>query len=347
MNTKHLTIMFTDMKGFTERTAGHSRRQLDHLLELQDDLIKPAIRQFDGTIVKTIGDAFLVAFESPTDAVLCGMKIQENMINHNARAASSDQFDIRIAINSGEVNVRDNDIFGEAVNITSRIESIAEPNEVYFTEAVYLAMNRNEIPTAEVGYRRLKGIPEEIKIYKVLSERTNLIRMKMRRQEMAKNNANLVKDEVYAGAKDIFSAPVVAAKEPEPKKTFWQKHKKKIIIVGVVFILFLILVNANKQKNKEVEPIPAPENNTASRFPILEIRNKMSSVRNDFEKALKNNDKNLINSSIDKLDNFSKLDLPPELKKMEIEYIKGKINNPSLNLLQQRRLKEILNNLEQ
>lgn len=340
MNTKHLTIMFTDMKGFTERTSGHSRRQLDYLLEMQDDLVKPAIRQFDGTIVKTIGDAFLVAFESPTDAVLCGMKIQENVINHNARAASSDQFDIRIAINSGEVNVRENDIFGEAVNIASRIESIAEPNEVYFTEAVYLAMNRNEIPTAEVGYRRLKGIPEEIKIYKVLSERTNLIRMKMRRQEMASNNANLAKDEEHASAKKM----PFQAEEIIPKKTFWRRHKKKIIIVGIVLALFLILANANKQKNKEVEPIP--ENNATGQFPVLELRNKMASARNDFEKALKNNDKSLINSSIDKLENFSRQNLPPEIRRMTAEYIKGKISNPNLNLMQQRRLKEILSNLE-
>ena len=65
LKTKHLTIMFTDMKGFTVRTSTQSRQQLQHLLELQDELIKPAIKHFDGTIVKTVGDAFLVTFRKP------------------------------------------------------------------------------------------------------------------------------------------------------------------------------------------------------------------------------------------------------------------------------------------
>ncbi|MBI4712674.1 MAG: hypothetical protein HY762_05170 [Planctomycetes bacterium] len=61
------------------------------------------------------------------------------------------------------------DLFGEAVNIAARIEGITEATEIYFTEAVYLAMNKSEVPSSEIGWRKLKGIPEAIKVYKLNS----------------------------------------------------------------------------------------------------------------------------------------------------------------------------------
>jgi len=160
--------MFTDIKGFTPRTSRSSREQLKKLLELHDELICPFFNEFGGTIIKTIGDAFLVTFHSPTDAVLCGMKIQKELAKYNEKVPEDEKLEIRIAINTGEVALRKNDVFGEAVNIAARLEGIAEPGDIYFTEAVYLSMNKAEIPTAEIGYRHFKGIPEEIKVYKVL-----------------------------------------------------------------------------------------------------------------------------------------------------------------------------------
>ena len=169
MKTKHLTIMFTDIKGFTSKTSKSSRKQLHTLLELHDSLIIPVFKEYDGRIVKTIGDAFMVVFHSPTDAVLCGMKIQNVLAKHN-KENPEDRLEVRVAVNSGEVTIKGQDVFGEAVNIAARLEGVAEAGDIYFTESVYLAMNKSEIPTAQVGYRRFKGIPEEVKVYKVLQE---------------------------------------------------------------------------------------------------------------------------------------------------------------------------------
>src|SRR3989344_8941315 len=171
METKHLTIMFTDVKGFTARTSSSSRKELHKMLELHEELIAPIFKRFRGKIVKTIGDAFMVTFPSPTDAVLCGIEIQKVLANHNESAEDGDRLEVRVAINSGEVTVKNNDVFGEAVNIAARLEGIADAGDIYFTESVYLAMNKSEIPTAEVGYRHFKGIPEDIKVYKVLNEK--------------------------------------------------------------------------------------------------------------------------------------------------------------------------------
>jgi class 3 adenylate cyclase len=194
MKTKHLTIMFTDIKGFTPKTSRMSRKELQILLEKHDELIKPIFEDFNGTIVKTIGDAFMVTFHSPTNAVLCGMKIQKELKKHNEKSVEGDKLEIRVAVNSGEVTLKEEDVFGEAVNIAARLEGIADAGDIYFTEAVYLAMNKSEIPTAEIGYKQFKGIPEEIKVYKVLGEgkhrrrgEKQVIREKKKRKEKIMN----------------------------------------------------------------------------------------------------------------------------------------------------------------
>ena len=156
MQTRHLTIMLTDIKGFTSKTASFSRTQVLEMIKKHEELVLPVVHKFKGTLVKTIGDAFLVTFDSPTDAVLCGVEIQNVLKAHNTDRGNDDKIEIRIAINSGEVTLTDSDIYGDAVNITARIGSIAEAGQVFFTEAVYLAMNKKEVPSSEIGYRQFQ-----------------------------------------------------------------------------------------------------------------------------------------------------------------------------------------------
>lgn len=173
------SVMFTDIRGFTARTSRDTRVGLEELLSTHENLLLPVIKHFDGRVVKTIGDAFLVVFESPTNAVLCGVVIQRRLHVFNSTAADEKKIEVRVAINSGEVTLRGDDVFGEPVNIAARIEGITEPNEIYFTEATYLTMQKAEVPSSEVGTRRLKGIPEEIKLYKVIQDESNDLYMQI------------------------------------------------------------------------------------------------------------------------------------------------------------------------
>lgn len=168
--SKVLTIMFTDIKGFTERTSSQSREDLNKLLKKHEELISPIITKFGGKIIKTIGDAFMAVCESPTNAVLCAVLIQHKFREYNLKSAEEEKIQIRIALNAGEVQIHEKDVFGEAVNIAARIEGITEANEIYFTEAVYLAMNKSEVPSSEIGWRKLQGLPEAIKVYKVIQD---------------------------------------------------------------------------------------------------------------------------------------------------------------------------------
>ncbi len=170
MTTRNLTIMFTDIKGYTNSVSQKSRNELKDLQLRHERLLQPVFKHFEGNIIKTIGDAFLVCFTSPTDAVKCGVTIQEVLRQHNSNAIENERLEVRVAINSGEVEVINNDIMGEPVNIAARLESSAEAGEVYFTEAVYLSMNRKEAPSSTVGERTFKGIPYSIKVYKAIHE---------------------------------------------------------------------------------------------------------------------------------------------------------------------------------
>ena len=170
METKILTIMFTDIKGFTAKTSDSSRDEMAKMMAEHERLLTPAFRYFNGRVVKTIGDAFLVVFESPTDAVLCGMAIQEVLRKHNLTARAEERIEVRVAINLGEVELKDGDVLGEPVNIAARLEGIADAGEVAFTEAVCLAMNRSEIPSTEIGERTFKGIPYPVRVYRVAAD---------------------------------------------------------------------------------------------------------------------------------------------------------------------------------
>lgn len=170
MKNKVLSVMFTDMKGFTESSGSRSRQEVIDLVKQHDALLRPVFHRFDGQIVKTIGDAFLVVYESPTNAVLAGLMVQATLREYNKTAAPEQRIEVRVAINAGEVQLSDDDVFGEPVNIASRINAITEPGEVYFTHAVYLSMNRTEVPSSEVGERILKGILEPVKVYRLMQD---------------------------------------------------------------------------------------------------------------------------------------------------------------------------------
>ena len=171
--TENLTVMFTDIVGFTERTSQQSRAQNRAMLRDHNHLLLPLVARFGGRRVKSIGDSLMLGFHSPTDAVRCGMAMHDALAEYNFRRPESDQIHIRVAINVGEVRIDGNDIFGEAVNVASRVEGLTPPDQIYFTEAVYLAMNKAEVSSTFAGRHKLKGIPEPVKLFTVPPRQVN------------------------------------------------------------------------------------------------------------------------------------------------------------------------------
>ncbi len=166
MRTETLAIVFTDIKGYTAAVSAQTHQENERMLKVMAAVVTPVVRAFDGRVVKTIGDAYMLVFRSPTDAVNCALAIQDRLHLHNQNKKNGDGIHIRVAINLGEVRVHRGDIFGEPVNIASRIETVTPADEVYVSEAVYLTMNRTDIPIERIGEYDLKGIPEPVTVYR-------------------------------------------------------------------------------------------------------------------------------------------------------------------------------------
>ncbi len=171
---KTLTVMFTDISGFTKHTETVTRDELMARLDEHNALLMPIVRHFEGRIVKSIGDALMIVFESPTNAVQCGMLMQHRLARHNRGRVEFEQIHIKVSLNAGEVTVTENDVFGDCVNVAAKIEKATRPDEIYFTESVFLAMNKAEVPNVFVKNFRPKGEQShEIKLYKVIQDVTN------------------------------------------------------------------------------------------------------------------------------------------------------------------------------
>ena len=122
MRTENLAIVFVDIAGFTPRTSNQTREENLRMLQRFEGIVRPLVRAYSGRVIKTIGDAFLLTFRSPTDALLCSMAIHDRLAESNAGIDPSERFTVRAAVNVGDVRIESGDVFGEAVIIAARIE---------------------------------------------------------------------------------------------------------------------------------------------------------------------------------------------------------------------------------
>ena len=124
---------------------------------------KPIIEEFNGRFIKELGDGILASFNAVSDAVHAAIKIQQ-------QCTAGKDFQLRIGIHLGEVVFENDDVFGDGVNIASRIQAIAEPGEIYISESVQLnIINKQDITTQFVRQQNLKNVKEPAKIYRILT----------------------------------------------------------------------------------------------------------------------------------------------------------------------------------
>ncbi|MFZ0830428.1 MAG: adenylate/guanylate cyclase domain-containing protein [Thermoplasmata archaeon] len=133
-NRRLAAVMFLDMVGYTAATQADEARTLV-LLEEQEELLRPALLLYQGREVKSTGDGFLVEFDSALKATQCAVEIQRRIHERNAKKDAS-PLRLRIGIHLGDVEQRGSDIFGDAVNIASRIQPVAEPGGICISNAV-------------------------------------------------------------------------------------------------------------------------------------------------------------------------------------------------------------------
>jgi TolB-like protein/class 3 adenylate cyclase/Tfp pilus assembly protein PilF len=162
-------IMFTDIAGFSRQMGSNEARTL-RLLDVHNQLIQQAVTEHHGAIIKTIGDAFLVDFPSVVHAVQCAQQIQQQLRTHNTDKALDEQIHVRIGIHLGDIVQREGDVFGDGVNIASRLQSLAEPDTIYISDMVYrdVAQKLDLGTVVALGRPKLKNIAQRFHIYALL-----------------------------------------------------------------------------------------------------------------------------------------------------------------------------------
>ena len=132
---KLAAIMLTDMVGYSAIAQKNEELSLE-LLEKHREILRSILPLHNGKEIKTIGDAFLLEFGSALDAVICSIAIQEEFQKYNDSCPADRKILLRIGIHLGDIVSRDGDIYGDGVNISSRIEPLARPGGICISEDV-------------------------------------------------------------------------------------------------------------------------------------------------------------------------------------------------------------------
>jgi len=156
-------IMFTDIVGYTA-LMGNDEQKAFELLNKNRQIQKPIIEQYNGKWIKELGDGVMASFTTVSDAVNAAVKIQQT-------CNASKDFQLRIGIHLGEVVFENDDVFGDGVNIASRIQALAPPGGIWVSEAVHHnVINKNNIETVFIKTETLKNVKEPVRIFQVKAE---------------------------------------------------------------------------------------------------------------------------------------------------------------------------------
>ena len=179
---KLAAIMFTDIAGFTELSARDDEGAFA-LIEKQREILKPIVSEFGGEWLKEMGDGLLLSFPSSKQAVNCAIKIQHIV-------KEIDDLNLRIGIHQGDILEKDGDVFGDDVNVASRIEPFSAVGGVSISGRVQQNISSNpDFKTQFIVKPNLKGVSQEISIFAIISENLPLPDMSAINAKINKNTS--------------------------------------------------------------------------------------------------------------------------------------------------------------
>ncbi len=156
---KLAAILAADVVGYSRLMGEDETKTLAALRKLRTELFAPAVAEQRGNIVKSMGDGWLVAFDSARDAVQCAIQVQEKL--------SEDEFlKLRMGLHIGDVTHEDEDIYGDGVNIAARLQELAEPGAIVLSDTARRSIDRKlAAGFNDLGPQELKNIAEPVVVY--------------------------------------------------------------------------------------------------------------------------------------------------------------------------------------
>jgi adenylate cyclase len=166
LKRKLKAVLLADVVGYSRLMGVDEEGTHVKLADYVSDLIEPKVAEHSGRLIRSMGDGFLVEFDSAADAVSCALEIQRELAGREAEADADRRIQLRIGINTGDVIVDERDIYGNSVNIAARLEGLAEPGDVYITRGVRDQLEGHPgLSFEDKGERRVKNIKNPIRVY--------------------------------------------------------------------------------------------------------------------------------------------------------------------------------------
>ncbi len=156
-----LAIMFADMAGYTALMQHNEAVAKEKRLKFRR-VIDENVTQHNGNVLQSYGDGSLLIFSSAVDAVRCGVMMQQRWLN---------DVSVRIGIHLGDVTIEEENIYGDGVNIASRIESLAVPGSVLVSGKIHDELkNHNDVITRELGFFEFKNVNHSVQVFAIANE---------------------------------------------------------------------------------------------------------------------------------------------------------------------------------
>ncbi|NNK49539.1 MAG: adenylate/guanylate cyclase domain-containing protein, partial [Gemmatimonadetes bacterium] len=169
MERRLAAIFALDMVGYSRLMEGDEADTLSRQKTHRSELIDPAIANHHGRVVKGTGDGLLAEFASAVDAVECAAEIQRAMPEREKDSPKDRRIIFRVGINVGDIVAEDGDIYGDGVNVAARIESLADPGDVYISGSAFSQVkNKVALGFEDLGPHGVKNIDEPVQVYRVL-----------------------------------------------------------------------------------------------------------------------------------------------------------------------------------
>ncbi|MBN2398209.1 MAG: hypothetical protein JXI32_07500 [Deltaproteobacteria bacterium] len=166
-----IAVLFTDIIGSTRFFQSHGNVAGRTMLRKHESIASKTITRFGGTVVKNLGDSILAYFAEPREAAKAAVEVQKAFRHYNSRSGTKHEIHVRIGIHFDEGIVEDKDIFGNAVNIASKITHLAASNEIFISHDVLALVDA--LPSLEfepVKPPDRRDAPSEPALYRVLWE---------------------------------------------------------------------------------------------------------------------------------------------------------------------------------
>ena len=165
---KLVAILAADIVGYSRMMEADQAGTHSQLGTHRKEVVNPAIEEHRGRTFKTTGDGFLVEFASPLDAVRCALAIQQDMARRNAHVPDTARIVFRIGVNLGDVIIEGDDLYGNGVNIASRLENICEPGGVCISGKVHDEVSgETGLKFTDRGPQTVKNIAKPVQVYAV------------------------------------------------------------------------------------------------------------------------------------------------------------------------------------